>query len=71
MKTTAYRCDRCGADCTSDPARNHLAIKAGPLTRGTEPEGIDLCGPCTSDLTDWLQEPGKHHCSDPTEPVQS
>jgi hypothetical protein len=57
MKTTAYDCDRCGVDCTIDPGRNRLALVAGLLTRGPRPEEIDLCGPCTSGLVDWLESP--------------
>ncbi|CAN5710343.1 hypothetical protein BH23PLA1_BH23PLA1_35780 [soil metagenome] len=77
MKTTAYRCDRCGVDCTSDGDRNRLAMQSGPLTRWTDPEGYDLCGACSSRLTEWLQgrldEPGRSidGCSKPIKPVQS
>jgi hypothetical protein len=57
MRTTAFTCDRCNADCTADPGRNHLAIRSGHLTRGPHADGLDLCGPCASGLVEWLAAP--------------
>lgn len=54
MRTTTFICDRCRTDCTIDPGRNHLALVAGPLTRGPRSDGFDLCGPCASGLVEWL-----------------
>jgi hypothetical protein len=74
MQTTSYQCDRCGTDCTTDPARNHLALVAGSLTRGTKGlNGYDLCGPCSSALAEWIGDrpEAAARCFDPTETVQS
>lgn len=54
MKMTTVICDRCRTDCTIDPGRNHLAVKAGNLTRGPRSEGVDLCGDCSARLLEWL-----------------